>query len=795
MTTQLTSSAATAGEAVLPSRGLFRRAFLGRPEDPRWARPAFWAVLALAAFLYCWDLSRNGDANAFYAAAVLSGTESWKAFFFGSLDSASFITVDKPPMAFWVMGLSARVFGFSSWSLLLPQAAEGVATVSLLYSAVHRSVAGFTGSRGAHAAGLLAALALALTPMTVAIDRDDNPDTMLAFLMVLGGWLFLESLRAGLLRSSRPAVTGSRVRRVAGHPLFLLMMCALAWGLAFNTKMFEAFIPLPALAITYLICADGRLRLRFGALLAAGAVLAVVAFSWITVVDLIPASSRPFVGSSTNNTAWNLAIDYNGFGRVVGNTGFGGGGAGPTRGPIETFDRFPGGGAGPGGAGAGAAGAGTNAGTLAAGRGGGGGGGFGGQAGITRMFASTLGGQISWLIPLAVISAIAALVLLWRRPRTDLARAGVLMWGGWLALEFGVLSFQQGTQHPYYTSAMAPSIAALAGIGVVAMYQAHRRSSWLWTAVLAAAVAVTGGWAIVLLRRTPTWNAWLPWVIGAATAVVLVALVAGQLRGHRVTGRLRGWLLAAAGAVGLVAVLAGPAAYAATPLAQPISGSNPLAGPTAGGGLGGGFGGTLGGLGGAFAGSYARDRFGDGTGRGGYGGYGGFGDDHGTGGSRDTGTGGTGTRGTGTGTGLRGVAGGFGGGFGGGGAVSKEMLSYLQAHRDGASWLLAVSGSSTAASIILQTGGTPVMAMGGFTGSDPAPTLTQFQSYVSAGKVHYVLAGGGGGIGGGGFSGRGGGGSTTSQVLAWVEKTCTAVPSSAYGASSTTGAQDLYYCK
>jgi 4-amino-4-deoxy-L-arabinose transferase-like glycosyltransferase len=444
----------------------------------------------------------------------------------------------------------------------------------------------------------------------------------------------------------------------------------------------------------------------------------------------------------------------------------------------------------------GAGGAGGRVGTLTAGRGGGGGGGFGGggQAGITRMFASTLGGQISWLIPLAVIGAIAALVLLWRRPRTDLARAAVVMWGGWFALEFGVLSFQQGTQHPYYTSAMAPSIAALAGIGAVAMYQACRRSSWLWTAVLAAAVAVTAGWAIVLLRRTPGWNAWLPWVIGAAAAVVLAALVAGQLRHHQ---QMTGWLLAAAGVAGLVAALAGPAAYAATPLSQTISGNNPLAGPTAGGGFGGlggggfgggGFGGR--GFGGTAADEGLGDRFGDGTGHGG--GYGGSGFGAGERGAGERGGGGT--RGA-DGIGPRGLAGGLGG-FGGGGAVSKAMLSYLQAHRDGATWLLAVSGSSTAASIILQTGGTPVMAMGGFTGSDPAPTLAQFQQYVSEGKIHYVLAGGaGGGFGGRGGGGRGGGGSDTSQVLSWVEQTCTAVPASAYGASSATGAQDLYYCK
>src|SRR5580704_3968529 len=281
MTTQLREASADA-EPARAQRGWLRRLALGRPSDPRWARPALWAVLVLAAILYSWDLSRNGDANAFYAAAVLSGTESWKAFFYGSLDSASFITVDKPPFAFWVMGISARIFGFNSWSLLVPQAAEGVAAVAVVYAAVRRSVASLTGERGAYAAALIAALVLTLTPAVVAIDRDDNPDTMLTLLLALGAWGLLESLRAG--------------RAERGHPLLWLMLSAVAFGLAFNTKMLEGFIALPALPIVYLIAADGRLRARLGRLLAAGGVLAVITLSWMTIVDLIPKGSRPFVG-------------------------------------------------------------------------------------------------------------------------------------------------------------------------------------------------------------------------------------------------------------------------------------------------------------------------------------------------------------------------------------------------------------------------------------------------------------------------------------------------------------------
>src|SRR6202050_5209858 len=368
MTTQLTTTG-PAAEPERPGRGRLRRLVLGRPSDPRWARPAIWAVLILAAILYSWDLGRNGDANAFYAAAVLSGTESWKAFFYGSLDSASFITVDKPPFGVWVMGISARIFGFNSWSLLLPQAAEGVAAVAVVYAAVRRSVASLTGERGAYAAALIAALVLTLTPVVVAIDRDDNPDTMLTLLLALGAWGLLESLRAG--------------RAERGHPLLWLMLSAVAFGLAFNTKMLEGFIALPALPIVYLIAADGRLRARLGGLLAEGGVLAVITRAGMTIVDLIPKGSRPYVGSSANDTVWNLAVGYNGFGRITGNTRAG----------------LPGGGAG---AGAGAGG-GFGGGGGAFGGGGGrigevahrttGVGGLGGQAGIGRMFASTLGGR------------------------------------------------------------------------------------------------------------------------------------------------------------------------------------------------------------------------------------------------------------------------------------------------------------------------------------------------------------------------------------------------------------------
>ncbi|WP_246609115.1 glycosyltransferase family 39 protein, partial [Nonomuraea rhizosphaerae] len=210
------------------------------PSGPRWARPAMWGVLALAAVLYTWALGRNGYANDYYSAAVWSGTQSWKAFFFGALDSGSYITVDKPPLALWVMGLSARIFGFGTWSMLLPQAAAGVAAVALVHSAVRRALDG----PHAHVAALIAALVMTLTPITVAINRDNNPDTLLVLLLVAAAWLCLE------------AVHGGRTRPLLGAALLV--------GLAFNTKMLQAYLVLPAFAGVYLLAAPGRPARRIG---------------------------------------------------------------------------------------------------------------------------------------------------------------------------------------------------------------------------------------------------------------------------------------------------------------------------------------------------------------------------------------------------------------------------------------------------------------------------------------------------------------------------------------------------
>ncbi|MFC4056922.1 glycosyltransferase family 39 protein [Planomonospora corallina] len=667
---------------------------------PRWARPALWAVLTLAAVLHTWALGRNGHANEYYAAAILSGTQSWKAFFFGALDAGSFITVDKPPFALWVMGLSARIFGFGTWSMLLPQAVCGVAAVALTHSAVRRSLPGTAG----HAAGLVAALVMTLTPITVAINRDNNPDTVLVLLLVAAAWSCLEAVRTGRTRT--------------------LVASALLVGLAFNTKMLQAYLVVPAFALTYLVLAPGTAPRRIGRLLAAGAALVASSGWWMLVVDLWPAGSRPYVGGSTDDSVWDLVIGYNGLGRIFGQSGRGDGG-------------------------------------------GGGFGGFGGESGAARLFNDVMAGQISWLLPFAALALACGLVLATRRPAPG-ARAGLLLWGGWLAVHYLVFSFAGGTFHPYYTTAMAPAIAALTGTGGVLMWQAQRESrAWAWA--LPAGIALTGAWAFTVLRRTPDFVPWLAWAVAAAAAAAALGLAAARL-GRRI--RLR--IAAVALAAGLLAGLAGPAAYALTPLGSPVNGTDPTAGPSGGAGGPGGFRGTRGP---------------GGTGEGAPGGApygmpvpgGGAQAQPPAGAAGTTPAPGAGDSGAATGR-DGGMRGGPGGPGGPGSSVSEEMIAYLEENRGGATWLVAVGSAQSASSVILSTG-LPAIAMGGFTGSDPAMTADGLAGLVSTGRLRYVMPGGG----------RGGPGGGSSEVTAWVQANCTVVDASAYGGTAA-GGSPLYRC-
>ncbi|MEU7182688.1 MULTISPECIES: ArnT family glycosyltransferase [Streptomyces] len=710
-------------------RGLPERIVRGRPEDPRWARPALLVLLAVTAVLYLWDLAASGYANQFYSAAVQAGSESWQAFFFGSSDAANSITVDKPPAALWPMALSVRLFGLSSWAILVPEALMGVATVGVLYAAVRR--------RFGAAAGLLSGAALALTPVAALMFRFNNPDALLCLLMVCAIAAVLRALADGRTK--------------------WLVLAGVCFGLGFLTKTLQAWLILPALALVYACCAPVALRRRLGQLLLAGLAIVVSGGWWVAIVELMPASARPYIGGSQHNSFLELTFGYNGFGRINGNeTGSVGGGGH---------------------------------------RGGGGGGGWG-DTGLTRLFSSDMGGQISWLLPAALILLVAAVCVLRRARRAVAAeqaaqRAEFLVWGGALLMTFAIFSFMSGIFHQYYNIALAPYIAALVGMGATLLWRRGGRSA---PVVLAGTVVVTAVWSYVLLDRSPDWLPWLRWVVPALGLAAALGLL---LTAH--AGRRR--LAALAAAFGVAAALAGPLAYTLDTVGTPKGGSIITAGPAVQGGRGGPGGGWPGG---AWPGGKG--------GKNGKGGNGGMPGMPGMPGAPGAGQGGRGTGQAQGGShgqfpqGFPGGPGGMGGaaaerfggrmgGMGGGGMggllngskVSDRAKALLEKDADRYTWAAAAIGSQNAASYQLATE-RPVMAIGGFNGSDPSPTLGQFKQYVRDGRIHYFIAGergepggqgepgGPGGQGGpGGRGGFGGGKGHSSEITSWIEQNFTKV--------------------
>ena len=618
----------------------------GRADDATWVRPALLALLATTGVLYVWDLAASGWANAFYSAAAQAGSDSWEAFFYGSSDAGNSITVDKPPASLWLMALSVRLFGLSSWSILLPQALMGVATVGVLYLAVRR-VAG-------PGAGLLAGAAMALTPVAVLMFRFNNPDALLVLLLTLAAYALTRAVEKASAR--------------------WLALVGVLVGFAFLTKMLQALLVVPAFAVVYLIAAPTTLRRRILHVLGAGLALLVSAGWWVAVVELVPASWRPYIGGSQTDSVWELIWGYNGLGRLTGNeTGSVGGGAG---------------------------------------------GGWG-ETGLGRLFTSEIGGQVAWLLPAAIALGIAGLVAVGRAPRTDLRRAALLTWGGWLLVTGAVFSLMAGIFHAYYTVALAPAIAALVGIGGALLWQ-RRATPWV-RIVLAATLGATALWSWVLLGRSAEFLPWLKWVL-------LVGGLAAAL-GLLVVDRASRAVAAAVMAVGIVAALGGPAAYAVQTAATAHTGSIPSAGPTVA---------NAAGFGGRRAGAPPTGAF--------RGGPGAAAVPHGFPGAPGGAAGGA-------------RAGGMGGLLDAG-SVSDEVAAALAENASSYTWVAAAVGSNNAAGYQLATQ-LPVMPVGGFNGSDPSPTLAEFQQYVADGEIHWFI---GRGIG----MASDGGSSASAEIAAWV---------------------------
>jgi len=516
--------------AVSPNR-LSRLAF-GDRTQPRWVRPALFALLAATAVLYLWGLGSSGWANQYYAAAAQAGTQDWKAWLFGSLDSGNAITVDKPPAALWVMALSGRVFGFTPFTMLLPQALMGVAAVAVLYAAVRR-VSG-------PAAGLIAGAVLALTPVAASMFRYNNPDALLVLLLVVAAYFMVRAIETA----------GTR----------WLVLVGVVLGFAFLTKMLQAVLVVPGFAVAFLVAAPVGWWPRVARLLLAAAAMIATAGSFLAMVSLWPASSRPYIGGSTDNSLFQLALGYNGIQRVTGGEGMPGGGGGP---------------GGPGGAG-----------NLF----------FGGEPGITRLFGASMGAEASWLLPAALIGLAAGVWFTRRAARTAGVRANLLLWGGWLVVTGAVFSFMDGIIHPYYTVALAPAIAALVGISAAELWRGRRYRTP--RVVLAAMSAATGVWALVLLDRTPDWMPWLRWAVLVGAVVAAAVLAVGAHRLGRAT------LVAAAG---ILIGLAAPAAYAIETAMHPHDGPMAMSGPQVADGGGHGSPGTAGAPGGRGPGEAVAD--------------------------------------------------------------------------------------------------------------------------------------------------------------------------------------------
>ncbi|BBY58178.1 ArnT family glycosyltransferase [Mycolicibacterium sarraceniae] len=455
------------------------------------------AVLLLAtAVLYIWNLGASGWANAFYSAAAQAGSESWTAWLFGSSDAGNAITVDKTPAALWVTGLSTRLFGVNSWSILVPQALAGVAAVAMLYAAVCR----VSGPR----AGLLAGAVLALTPAAALMFRFNNPDALLVLSLVVAACFTQRAL-------DRDAAW------------WWLPLAGAAVGVGFLAKMLQAFLVLPALAAVFLFAADAPMRARLMRLAAAAGALIVSAGWYLLLVALWPAGARPYIGGSQHNSIVELALGYNGLGRLTGD---------------ET----------------------------------GGLGNLNQDAGWARLFGVEMGTHIAWLIPAAVIAIIAGLVITRRAPRTDTTRAALLLWGGWLAVTAVVFSFANGILHAYYSVALAPAVGAGVAIGTTLLWR--HRSDIRAATTLSGIVMITAVLAYILLQRD---SQWLPWL---RVAVVVVAIACAVLL--LVVGRLPRQVGVAVGVLALVGAVAGPVAFSLATVAAPHSGAMPSVGPSGG---------------------------------------------------------------------------------------------------------------------------------------------------------------------------------------------------------------------
>lgn len=504
--------------AVDDLKGLYRvnKELDKRSWFERWTLPV---LLALTGTLYLFGALHNGMANSYYAAAVQAASQDWTAWLFGSLDAANYVSIDKPPLATMVMGLSARLFGFSSFSMLLPSVLAGVGSVWLVYASVKRQF-GFMSAA-------IAGMVLAMTPVAVLMFGFNNPDAILTLMLTASGYAFLRSLE------------GKR-------PLLWLGLAGLFTGLAFNTKMLQGLMVLLAMVLVYLVFAKPPIVTRFLHVMFAGVITTMSTLWWSMLVWLTPAGSRPWVGSTNDNNIWSLIFGYNGLGRLLGGRGGGGGPDGASMMP-GGMGGGPGGGHGPGGTG------------------------FGGQTGIFRIFNNDFGPNIAWLLVLALAGGGLLLWILRKTPRTNRGRAAVIFWMLWLLIHIVIFSMTSGVIHPYYVVVMAPAVAALVGISLPFLWGAYtRRKPYAW--LLPVLVGVTAIIAVMILGYAGTMT-WLMWIVGLFGLAGMIGLLVNLYAPRR-------WLQNLAIVAALAACTLAPTVYTLATVNVAHTGSIPTAGPS-----------------------------------------------------------------------------------------------------------------------------------------------------------------------------------------------------------------------
>ncbi len=741
-------------------------------KSPAKFRPDFWllATALIALFLNGWNIWEETYANTYYTVAVASMMENFHNFFYASLDSAGSVTVDKPPVAFWIQTISALIFGLHGWSVILPQALAGVGSVILVYLLVKPSF-GIWAAR-------IAAFGAAFTPVAVAVSRTNNIDSLLVFTLLLASWLLFRAVRKGGIWS--------------------LLGAFAVIGIGFNMKMLQAYMVLPAFYLFYLMAAKYGWKKKVMSLVAATAVVAVVSVSWAVVVDSVPASERPFIGSSGTNSVLNLAFGYNGVSRLTGDrsTGAAGGGSGQGFGggmpnfggqasnddgtnsgggsPANNGQVIPGNGATDGQATSGDGGRGNfggfggeggmpngqNGGFGGANGGGapggnGGGGMFNtGEAGPLRLFQSELSGQASWLIPLGLIGAFAILAS-WRRQNFTDKHKEIIFWLAWLVPVAGFFSIA-GFFHQYYLIMLAPPVSALAGAAITEMWDAYRnREGWSsWLLPISVLATTVFSWFILHPYDDTIGSFWSIGVLilGIVAAVLLIVFK----RGSR--NRLQQASLIAA----LAAMFIGPVYWSFTPIVYGQNSQLPAAGPD---------------------GSSAA--FGGGGGRGSFPGAGdlenGFpGGMEMPGSSDDSAANGNPTADDDAANAgaMPGSSGRNSGGFGGmneSESANQELLAYLHEHNTGEQYLMAVTNYTTAAPYMIDEGESLVI-LNGFNASDEVYTPETLEALVRSGKVKYFLLGGG----------MGGGRDGNSEVTDWITENGTEIPSSEWQTTADT---------